>query len=421
MKLRMIMGIGAAGAIGLAGCDAEKTAEDTRGLKLTVAPLNLAGIDFACYDILVENQGPTYKVVGDGNDVVVLGDPTTQAFESGEPADTAAICSDDYGNADGGGITYIAPCDASLDADTGADDGVQNRVTLWVDGLYVNNLDVSDDPAQAWQNPCPDGCDLDFDCEANADTLVEFNFTIMRNAQQGFFDVAVNFEDVFCSAKVDCQYEGGQYIRLVHDQAGDRTFTAVAAVACTGGDAGATDTDDQRTHLYAADLSVSCQTGATSFEVDGEGNFFGPGDARPAGIEQVMIFRGLESLNNNASGADADKMYWNVAVGFTENDNSTLTVPDLAGVNCQLDWSVTASKGPIDAAFAKDNVTYPYIQASVPITNGVGGAACGQHPVNGGNGVSTVYTGLGDSLPEQFVWHMFQDGGDSNVSSYPAP
>jgi len=420
MKLRMIMGIGAAGAIGLAGCDAEKTTPEARGLEIAVAPLNLEGIDYACYDILVENQGTTYKVAGDDNDVVVLGDSTT----SQEDGDTNSICSDDYGNAAGGGITYIAPCDASEDADTNGDDtdGVQNRVTLWVDGLYVDGEDVSGDPAQAWQDPCPTGCSLDFDCEANADTLVEFNFTIMRNAQQGFFDVAVNFEDVFCSAKVDCQYENDDYIRLVHGTDGVRTLTAVAAVACTGGDFEGGD-NEGRTNLYATDLVVDCgDPNEFAYPVNGEGNFYLPGATRdqPGTVEQMMVFRGLEALVNGASDELADKMYWNVAVGFDEVTGSTASAPKITG-GCELRWSVTASKGPIEDAFAKDNVTYPYIESVVTISNADGSLACSQHPVNGGNGVATEYTDLGGSLPGTFEWHMSQDGGDSNVGTYPAP
>jgi hypothetical protein len=430
MKLRMIMGIGAVGAIGLAGCDAEKTVAEPQGLKIAVAPLNLAGIGYACYDILVENQGAAYKTVGGGNDVVSLGDPLVAG-------DAGAICSNDYGNGSGGAITYVAPCDASPGADTVPGGTVQNKVTLWVDGLY--NTNGTPIGAGTWENPCVGGCSLDFDCKANADTLVEFNFTIMRDAQQGFFDVAVNFEDVFCSAKVDCQYaptagqEVGQYIRLVHGTDGERTLTAVAAVACTGGDFEAGDENDDRTHLYATDFVVECDGVATSLEVDGEGNYYPPYDAtddstfRPVGIEQVMVFRGLEALLNGPSGPSADKMYWNVAVGFTEGTpvNGVPTIAD----NCKLRWAVTASKGPIEAAFAKSNVTYPYIQSSVDISDADGLLICTRHPVNEevnglSTGVSTKYTALGASLPtvpDAFVWHMSRTDTGAVVNGWTAP
>ena len=188
--------LGALSASVISGCADGAAPADERGLELVVAPLALEGIDYACYDVLVENAGAAYKQVGGGNDVVVLGDPTA----TGGGAASGAICSNRYGNGGGGDITYIATCDASAHADTVPGGTVQNKVTLWVDGLYRGGVDISTDPSQAWQNPCPTGCAVDFDCVENRDTRVEFNFTIMRNANQGFFDIAVNFTDVFCSA-----------------------------------------------------------------------------------------------------------------------------------------------------------------------------------------------------------------------------
>lgn len=430
MQVRNIISVGAMGALVISGCAAEEVAgPDPRGLKLTVAPLELEGIDVACYDVLVENAGAAYKAVGGGNDVVVLGDPAVKF-----PTDGGAICSNRYGNGPGGGITYIAPCDASEGADTNATrNGVQNRVTLWVDGLYENTGDA-ENPVYAdigtgtWQNPCVEGCSLDFDCQPNADTLVEFNFTILRDASQGFFDIIVNFDDIFCSAKVDCQYaptQGqtvGQYIRLVHDQTGKRTFTVVAAVACTGGDFEG-DEDEGRTHLYASDLVVDCgTTNVQEFAVDGEGNYYLPNDSRTAPVEQVMVFQGKESLQNGATNNDADKLYWNVAVGFKEAETSRQAVPLIdGGASCSLRWMVTASKGPIEDVFEKQNVTYPYISANVPISDG-GTVLCGQHPVNGGNGVATAYTELGDSLPGDFAWEMSQVGtSDVDVDAWTPP
>jgi len=418
MRLRLVRTIGFASVLaGFVACaDGGGPAEDARGLKLTVAPLNLAGIDYACYDFLVENAGAAYKAVGGGNDVLVKGNPLT----TGGDAASGAICSNRYGNDGGGDIAYVATCDASLAADTGAATGVQNRVTIWVDGLYKAGVDISTDPNQAWQNPCPTGCSLDANCLENQDTLVEFNLTIMRSANQGFFDVAVNFEDVFCSAKVDCRYNSptGQPIRLVHDEDGVRTLTAVAAVACTGGAAADDATDAERTQMYASDLEVDCGGTVTSFEVDGDGNYYRVGDTRPSPIAQVMIFRGLENLLDGTSADDADLMYWNAAVGFVEGATSTAEAPVIAGGACTLRWKVAVSKGPIEDVFAQANVTYPYLEMNVPIT-GVGGAlTCTQHPANGGNGVSTVYTGLGNALPDEFVWHMHQVAGDAVVDAF---
>ncbi len=56
-----------------------------------------------------------------------------------------------------------------------------------------------------FENPCAEAgdCVLSFPCVENEDVFVEFNITVMRDAEQGFFDIAVNFEDIFCSAKFD--------------------------------------------------------------------------------------------------------------------------------------------------------------------------------------------------------------------------
>lgn len=160
----------------------------TTGFEVTVAPLELVGIGDACYRI---------QIAGASSTVV----------------DLPEVCASDYGNSTGGDITYIAPCDASLDADTDAGDGsepgVQNLVTVWPTLFDDEGVALTD-----WENPCNtdddaaiEGCVLEMTCKENADTLVEFNFTIMRDAQQGFFDVAVNFEDIFCSAKLDSCYD----------------------------------------------------------------------------------------------------------------------------------------------------------------------------------------------------------------------
>ena len=152
------------------------------GFTVTVAPLELDGIGEACYEI---------EIAGAEGTVVYLPE----------------VCSGDYGNEEGGDITYIAPCDASPGADVdtgdGSLDGVQNTVTVWP---YLYDAEGND--LEDWEDPCGDaGCQLEATCAPNADTLVEFNFTIMRDAQQGFFDVAINFEDIFCSAKLDSCYD----------------------------------------------------------------------------------------------------------------------------------------------------------------------------------------------------------------------
>ncbi len=191
---------------------------EPRGLELAVAPLELEGIGQACYDIRVTNQtnrsGQTVWAKGTpGHQLPLSG---TDKFKTGDPD---AVCSGQYGNARGGDITYIGACDADGQANvttprvgtgwtpenpTDGEGERVNSVTLWFDGLYdVNGNYIVPTGEDGWQDPCPNGCTLDVLCEENADNLVEFNFTVMRDAQQGFFDIAVNFEDIFCSAKFD--------------------------------------------------------------------------------------------------------------------------------------------------------------------------------------------------------------------------
>jgi hypothetical protein len=213
-------------------------------LALAVAPLRLDGIGMACYDVLVRNQ------VGDT--VWARGIPAT----SRQSGDTGTLCSDEFGNGPGGDIAYVGPCDASQP---------NHNVTVFIDSLWSS--DPVSVPLTDWVNPCPyategpSGCTLAFTCVENADVSVTFNLTVMREANQGFFDVAVNFDDVFCSAKLDCTYDqaGNQPINLLFDpDTGERAQTAVLAVACTGGP-GHTNTN---TTLHLTEARFQCGTPA---------------------------------------------------------------------------------------------------------------------------------------------------------------
>ena len=82
----------------------------------------------------------------------------------GGAPDAGTVCSSRYGDAAANGLTYVGPCDAS--SDTGERAGVQNDVTLWVDGLYAGGADVGD-----WRDPCPAGCTLEVDCAPRLATL----------------------------------------------------------------------------------------------------------------------------------------------------------------------------------------------------------------------------------------------------------
>ncbi len=183
-RLRLL----ALSSLGLLGaCAAD---EGPKGpLTVAVAPLTLPGIADVCYGLTVFNGNPS-------------GSPDTVWSLEG-------ICSSQYGNSTGGDITYIGTCDA--------DSGTNNYVQLILesiendqDDFLLDQTDVEPGQDSDFINPCADAgdCILDFPCKENEDVFVEFNITVMRDAEQGFFDIAVNFEDVFCSAKADSCYAG---------------------------------------------------------------------------------------------------------------------------------------------------------------------------------------------------------------------
>jgi hypothetical protein len=344
------------------GACAETTTSEPAGpgFEITVAPLQLQGISDACYDILVENSLPDGPA-GTANNVVSL----------------TGICASQYGNSTGGDITYIATCDASVPS---------NWVTVWP-SLYGAGGSVLND----WENPCGEaGCQLERPCNENEDTLVEFNFTIMRAANQGFFDVAVNFSDIFCSAKVDCQYDDGSWIRLVHNSDGVRTATAVVGFACTdGNDPGS----PGATHLYGSQVRITCGNDPltqTSYVVDNDtaGNVYGSNPDGP--VAQAITFMGAEDLLVN--GTNAGKVYWNTAIGFDDINNGAGT-PSLgsAGANCKLEFVGTASEGPLSLDAGVSFLSYPFATAGVTLTDSAGDFVCGQHPLNGDASFTTEY------------------------------
>ena len=78
----------------------------------------------------------------------------------------------------------------------------------------------------------------------------------MRDANQGFFDIAVNFEDIFCSSKVDCTTpgEGDEEIPLqllFHPETGERHDTIVIGRACTAG-------PGKETQIHTTPTYITC-------------------------------------------------------------------------------------------------------------------------------------------------------------------
>ncbi len=315
--------------LGLAACS-EAPGPNAR-MQIQVAPLELPGVDEAVYTLAVHNASDQLVWRAEG------------------------LRSTRYGDARGA-LTYIGTCDAAASP---------NRVTLVLDELWAGRL-LSDPEDYRNPAPAPGGIvKADIVCEENADTLVELNLTILRSADQGFFDIAVDFEDVFCSAKLDCQDA------LLHDANGERGPTAVLAFACTAGEG-----DD--TYLYLDPIRVVCGDDHHSFLPVGE-----PGNHGALGpvIYQSAMYTGHEGFTN------FDKCYWNFAFGV---DLTALA----ANGPCHIEARGTAAGTRFTTGTSPDAV-YPVVTWNVPLTVADGALACGSHPLNGtGSGVQTTYTGF---------------------------
>ncbi|PKN57038.1 MAG: hypothetical protein CVU56_12925, partial [Deltaproteobacteria bacterium HGW-Deltaproteobacteria-14] len=183
-------------------------------IQLTVLPLELAGVGVVTYDLQVEYlDGGSWQPV-----VQVAG------------LDSIA----------GGGLSYVGPCVAG-----GAD---ESRVTVTVTsitGLGGQPLDIVLPP------PVQEA----FTCAENADTFVSVDVYVALAASQGFLDLSVSFEDIFCSAKVDCAPA-----LLQHPTTGERGPTLVTGFACTGG----ADADPEDNYVGFTDAYLCCDDGVTS-------------------------------------------------------------------------------------------------------------------------------------------------------------
>ncbi len=264
----------------------------------------------------------------------------------------AGVKASRYG-APGGSLSYIGTCDA---------DSNLNRVELTMTALY--DTPTHQIPANRWQNPTAFGPLVrEVECVENADAFVEFDLTIMRPAEQGFFDIGVTFSDIFCSAKVDCKDE------LLHNAEGERDATVVMALACTSG-------EGDPTWLHYSDVALKCGDVVTWLDPSvGPGQVGGQGTS----IFEVATYRGQEAL------PDVDKCYWNMAIGLNLGADAE---------DCSLIAYATASHEAFGAEGATpENAVYPYVAFEVPLTGGTGEFICGSHPLNGSPvGVTTGYT-----------------------------
>ncbi|PKN55681.1 MAG: hypothetical protein CVU56_20105 [Deltaproteobacteria bacterium HGW-Deltaproteobacteria-14] len=341
----------------LAACAGEGGAVGPSGrVAIAVAPLSLTGVTDARFQIEVHNGG-------------------------GRLVWSKELLSSAYGPGDGS-LSYVGTCDA---------DAPSTTVTLTLLELRSGSGGASLIDPGSWRDPGP--MTRTVTCVADADVAVTFDVTVARRAEQGFFDVAVSFADIFCSAKLDCTDALGDPIQLLHDGAGARGRTLVMGLACTGG-AGATETT-----LYRDAVVLDCGT-AGSVTLDpsaGPGNLAaGDGLSGATGLLfAAQVTRGREQLY--------EKRYWNVLLGLAPQTTA-----------CTLSNRATAAETPFAAQTTPAGTTWPVIAWGVAVTDASGALACTQHPVDGDGlhaGVATGYTG-GETFTYAFT-------GDATMSQAP--
>jgi len=373
------------------GCSSSGPQESLAGAQLSIdiAALNLQGVGDVVWDVEVVNGADPAQVVWQKR-----------------------LSSTGYGDS-AGSASYVGPCDA--------DPGVnENTVKVWVVGVYSTPVPTLGAFASGglggatpsdveFQNPTTAGALTQVaTCQENADVFVQFDVALMRPAQQGFFDIAVNFNNIFCSAKFDCcadtdangcATDGTEDIELLFDASGARSSTMVLGFACTAGATAGVETE-----LYLDALQLDC-TSPTSetFAADITLNPSGPaGNQCTAGADgmstctgvvtesngvdadtylyQLAIFRGLEQLQSG--GVDAQKVYWNLALGVKRAE----TGADIT--DCWLRTQGTADDANGTSIVALGNIAagavYPYIQWDVDF------ATCGAEPLTFGDDTAMV-------------------------------
>jgi len=349
------------------------TAGDGPSVEIAVSPLQLSGVGDAIWDVAVHNGG-------------------------GELVWQARITSSQFGDG-AGAATYVGPCDADQ-----TDDNHLNTVTLQLVGAYGATISPLESAHADYGAAHPSGTlplrdpgvmSKGFACADNADVLVTFDVTVLRPAGQGFVDVSVNFNNIYCSAKFDCEKEPGEPIELLFNGS-ERDRTYILAFAC-----GAGSPDVVNTRLYLDDLVIDCGDGDT-LTIDpaaADGNYYRGGTwvglteagEAPPSLFQVAAYKGVEQLSS------LDKRYWNIALGVGS--------ADLSG--CTLTTAATAddSGNVIADLTVPSGVVYPFIHWDIDLH------ACTSHEVDGDDERITVrYTAssaAGDSADSPFGDYTF--------------
>jgi len=338
-------------------------------VSVAVAPLDLPSMTDACYSLTVWNHA----------------DP--DHADAAEVWTQPILCASQYGA--NGGIRFTGICDAS--------DGGANSIRLVLNDVYSGGtggipngvaLAAGDD----YVNPCPapeagtedNGCVLPAQCVENQDTLVEFNLTVMRQAELGFFDTVVRFSDVFCAAKLDCVNQSGDTLHYLHNPAtGSDGPTAVLGFTCLS-------SSGAPVEMILDDLVITCVDGQASTQTATVNPAGGLGNLDGASIDDAQGI--LFGAAVHAGPAFGGARYWNVLLGMnldtTSNQICTLTTHGTASEHgFAFDEGTNAYVLPAGSR-------YPYITWDVVLSDDAE-RVCARHPLNGTDaqaGVGTAYS-----------------------------
>lgn len=379
MKLITLLRLLPVPATALLACD-QGTTPDTPGSRLEIAVAPLEAGSSACY--LVE-------VFGGG----ALGAPAYAPTVWSE-----TLCSDGSPGSFGinGELRYVGACDSG--------EGTKlNTVRLTLTDLTVGSTTLLSGGTEqgGFINPCPqsagdNGCVIVASCEQAGDTQVSYDLTIVRQAPYGFFDIAVRFDQIACSAKVDCVDDNNQTLGFLQKPDGSDGSTVIVGLACFGG---TTEAGPNPLNIYLNDLTITCADGGSSTVslASDQPGLLASGDiAQTPGTNGNILYGAALYVG----GIDNGGIYANVALGMNRY-----------GPSCVLTTRSTASNGDgfgVTFPYATPTgASYPYVD--VAVTLGVEGTArtCTRHPIGGANGVATAFTGVSDTETFDHWWKNY--------------
>ena len=311
---------------------------DGPGVDVTVTPVDWGPVVDASYDVVVTADGVTVW-------------------------ERAGVTSAERGDG-AGGVSYLAACDPGA---------ALNTVTVTL--VSLTDADGQPIPASTWRNPTP--VSVDFTCVAGQDAAVDVHLGLIRDAEPGFFDVAVTWGGPVCSARVDCVDGAGAPLeRLVDPASGAPGQSLVLTLACTSG-------PGLDTYLHLTDVALECDGGERYVVTSGDG----PGvlGGQEPGLFQTAVARGREQL------AGGERCAWDVTLGLDLG-------PGGLGDDCRLVGLGTATEGPLASGRTPEDTRWPVVSFDVPVTGADGSLACGSHLLGAADGAaSATYSPLGGS------------------------